>query len=149
MIRTAEQSEKFAVAGDVYAFLATGEETDGSYTLIEARVPAGGGPPPHTQSDVELFYVLTGEVTFTVDGEDVVAGSGTSVRVVPRVVHAFKNHSTSDVRMLIQALPAGMDQYFRKVGVVVDSMNDDVPITPEHIAKLKALAPQYGIEILA
>ena len=148
MIRTAEQSEKFAVAGDVYAFLATGEETGGAYALIEARVPPGGGPPPHTQADVELFYVLEGEVTFTVSGEAVVAGPGTSVRVEPGVVHAFKNNTPGDARMLIQTLPAGMDEYFREVGQPVDSMADDVPITPEHIAQLKATAPKYGIEII-
>ena len=149
MIRTAEQADKVAVAGDVYAFLATGEETNGAYTLIEARVPPGGGPPPHTQNDVELFYVLAGEVTFTIEGETVVASPGTSVRVEPGVVHAFKNNSPSDARMLLQTLPAGMDAYFREVGVKVDSMNDDIPITPEHIEKLKATAPKYGIEILA
>ena len=147
MIRTAEQAEKVAVAGDVYAFLATGEETDGAYALIEARVPPGGGPPPHTQSDGELFYVLAGELTFTVEGEDVVAGPGTSVRIEPGVVHAFKNNSDSDARTLIQTLPAGMDAYFREVGVAVDSMADDIPTTPEHIEKLKATAPKYGIEI--
>ena len=148
MIRTAEQADKVAVAGDVYAFLATGDETGGAYALIEARVPAGGGPPPHTQSDVELFYVLEGEVTFMVSGEEVVAGPGVSVRVEPGVVHAFKNRSGADARMLIQTLPAGMDKYFRAVGEPVSSMSDDVPITPEHIAKLKAIAPKYGIEIL-
>jgi quercetin dioxygenase-like cupin family protein len=149
MIRTAKQAEKVAVAGDVYAFLATGEETGGAYALIEARVPAGGGPPPHTQNDVELFYVLAGEVTFTVEGETVLAGPGVSVRVEPGVLHAFKNNSSTDARMLIQTLPAGMDDYFREVGQPVESMADDVPITPEHIEKLKAAAPKYGIEIKA
>ena len=43
MIRTAELSEKIAVAGDVYALLATGEETGGAYALVEARVPREEG----------------------------------------------------------------------------------------------------------
>lgn len=148
MITNAQQAEKFAVAGDVYALLATGEETGGAYALIEARVPIGGGPPPHTQHDLELFYVLEGEVTFTVEGKEVVAGPGTHVRVEPGVAHAFKNNSQDDVRMLIQTMPAGMDDYFRAVGTPVDSMADDIPITPEHIAELKAVAPKYGIEII-
>ncbi|MGB1126285.1 MAG: cupin domain-containing protein [Phycisphaeraceae bacterium] len=148
MIRTAEQAEKVAVAGDVYALLATSEETNGAYALIEARVPPGGGPPPHTQSDVELFYILSGEITFTVEGEDVTAGPGTSVRVEPGTVHAFKNNSTNDARMLIQTLPAGMDNYFREVGKPVASMADDIPITTEHIEQLKTAAPKYGIQIL-
>lgn len=148
MIRTTKQAEKIAVAGDVYALLATGEETNGAYALIEARVPVGGGPPPHTQRDTELFYVLAGEVTFTVEGEDVVAGPGTHVQVKPGVIHAFKNNTMSDARMLIQTMPAGMEAYFREVGQPVNSMAGDVPITPEHIAKLKSKAPKYGIEIL-
>ena len=148
MIRTADNAQKLAVAGDVYALLATGRDTGGAYALVEARVPPEGGPPPHTQSDVELFYVLAGEITFTVDGEDVVAGPGTHVRVEPGVVHAFKNRSSSDARMLIQTLPSGLDDYFREVGTPVDSMADDVPITPEHIAQLKSVAPKYGIQIL-
>lgn len=146
MIRTADQAEKFAVAGDVYAFLATGADTAGSFALIEARVPPGGGPPPHTQQDTELFYVLAGEVTFTVAGEQVVAGPGTYVSVEPGVVHAFRNESDTDARMLIQTMPAGMDAYFREVGVPVDSMADDIPVTPEHIADLKTAAPKYGID---
>ncbi len=149
MIKNIEQADKLAVAGDVYALLATGEETDGAYALIEARVPVGGGPPPHTQQDTELFYVIAGEVTFTVEDEDIVAGPGTHIHVVPGVVHAFKNKSQSDARMLIQTMPAGMDDYFRAVGTPVASMNDDVPITPEHIAALKTTAPKYGIDILA
>lgn len=147
-MRSADQSDKFAVAGDVYALLAKGEETGGTYALIEARVPAGGGPPPHTQSDVELFYVLAGEITFTVEGKEAVAGPGTYVRVEPGVVHAFSNKSQSDARMLIQTLPAGLDDYFREVGIAVKAMSDDVPATPEHIAQVKSAAPKYGINIL-
>jgi hypothetical protein len=33
--------------GDHYTFLVTGEESGGAYFVMEARVPPGGGPPPH------------------------------------------------------------------------------------------------------
>ena len=42
-----------AVVGDVYRFLATGEETEGRYAMWEALVLPGGGPPPHTHSREE------------------------------------------------------------------------------------------------
>lgn len=42
-----------AVVGDVYRFLATGEETQGRYAIWEALVLPGGGPPPHTHSREE------------------------------------------------------------------------------------------------
>ena len=56
-----------AVVGDVYRFLVTGDETNGKYALWEAIVPPGGGPPPHVHSrEEEGFYILAGEITFTV-----------------------------------------------------------------------------------
>ena len=149
MIRNADEAEKFAVAGDVYALLATGEDTGGAYALVEAVVPTGGGPPPHTQADTELFYILSGEVTFTVEDKETIAKPGTHLRVEPGVVHAFRNNASSPARMLIQTMPAGLDAYFREVGEPWDDMNKPPPLpTPEHIAALKAAAPKYGINIL-
>ena len=147
MIRTAELSEKLAVAGDVYAILATGEETGGAYSLVEARVPSGGGPPPHTQGDLELFYVVSGEVTFSVSGSELIAGPGSYLRVEPGVMHAFQNRSSFPATMLIQTMPAGLDKYFKEVGQLVQSMDDHRESTPEEIEKLKRIAPKYGIQI--
>ena len=68
--RTAAESRAVSVVGDVYRFLATGEDTDGKYALWEAVVPPGGGPPPHVHSrEEEGFYVLEGEITFQVAEE--------------------------------------------------------------------------------
>lgn len=147
MMRTAELSEKFAVAGDVYAILATGEETGGAYALIEARVPPGGGPQRHTQRDLELFYVISGEVVFSLAGNELNAGPGCYLRVEPGVMHAFRNMSSIPATMLIQTFPAGLDAYFREVGQSVQSMDDHRASTQEEIHKLKLIAPKYGIQI--
>ena len=62
-INTPPQGRTVAVVGDVYRFLATGEDTNGKYALWEALVPPGGGPPPHVHSrEEEGFYVLDGEI---------------------------------------------------------------------------------------
>ena len=46
-------------AGDEYRYLTTGTDTSGSYFMMEALVPPGGGPPPHVQTrEDEGFYVL-------------------------------------------------------------------------------------------
>ena len=81
-IITPPQGHTVAVVGDVYRFLATGKDTNGKYALWEALVPPGGGPPPHVHSrEEEGFYVLDGEITFTVNGERVVATAGADERV--------------------------------------------------------------------
>lgn len=77
-INTPPQGRTIAVVGDVYRFLATGEDTIGKYAVFEALVPPGGGPPPHVHSrEEEGFYILDGEITFTINGEKVVAKAGT------------------------------------------------------------------------
>jgi quercetin dioxygenase-like cupin family protein len=61
-VREPGEGKVIAVVGDVYRFLATGEETDGRYAMFEAVVSPGGGPPPHIHSrEEESFYVLDGE----------------------------------------------------------------------------------------
>src|SRR3954454_20158727 len=93
-LRKPAEGRTVAVVGDVYRFLATGEETDGKYALWEAIVPPGGGPPPHAHSrEQEGFYVLDGEITLTVDGERTVAAAGTFANMPVGVPHAFRNES--------------------------------------------------------
>ena len=61
------EGRTIGVFGDVYRFLATGEDTNGKYALWEAVVPPGGGPPPHAHSrEEEGFYILEGEFTLYV-----------------------------------------------------------------------------------
>src|SRR5919204_6291889 len=96
------EGQRVGVVGDVYRYLATGEDTGGSYALWEASVPPGGGPPPHLHTrEGEGFYVLEGEVTFHLEGRAVKAGPGTFVHSPTHVVHAFKNESDRPARMLI------------------------------------------------
>ena len=75
-VRIAAQGRTVAVVGDVYRFLATGEDTNGKYALWEAIVPPGGGPPPHVHSrEEEGFYVLEGEITVQVGDKRLVAAT--------------------------------------------------------------------------
>jgi mannose-6-phosphate isomerase-like protein (cupin superfamily) len=77
VIRNAGKGRTVAVVGDVYRFLATGEDTNGRYALLEAIVPPGGGPPPHVHSrEEEGFYILEGEINFTIGDKRLVASAG-------------------------------------------------------------------------
>jgi quercetin dioxygenase-like cupin family protein len=133
----------------VYRFLATGADTNGAYALWEALVPPGGGPPPHVHSrEEEGFFILEGEITFTINGERIVAGAGTFINASVGVPHNFTNASNQPARMLISVAPAGLEQMFFEVGVPLpDGASTAVPPTREDIEKLLAVAPSYGIEI--
>jgi quercetin dioxygenase-like cupin family protein len=148
-LRPLGKGRTLAVVGDVYRFLATGEDTDGKYALWEAIVPPGGGPPPHVHSrEEEGFYVLEGEITFTINGERVVAKAGTFANMSVGTPHTFKNESGKPARMLIFVAPAGLERMFFEVGVPLpEGSTTALPPTKEEIEKLLAIAPRYGIEI--
>src|SRR6476469_2183476 len=149
-INTPPLGRTIAVVGDVYRFLATGEETNGKYALWEALVPPGGGPPPHVHSrEEEGFYVLEGEITFTVNGEKIVATAGTFANMPVGTLHSFRNESDRPARMLISVAPAGLEQMFFEVRVpLAEGATTASPPTKDEIEKLLAIAPSYGIEIL-
>jgi mannose-6-phosphate isomerase-like protein (cupin superfamily) len=148
-IRTLAKGRTVAVVGDVYRFLATGEDTNGKYALWEAIVPPGGGPPPHVHSrEEEGFYILEGEIMLKVGEERIVVTAGMFANMPVGTLHSFKNESGKPARMLISVAPAGLEKMFFEVGQPVSAgATTGPPPTKEEIEKMFAVAPQYGIEI--
>lgn len=148
-LRTPNEGRCVAVVGDLYRFLATGEETNGKYALWEAIVPPGGGPPPHTHSrEEEGFYILEGEITFTVNGKRIIATPGMFANMPIGTPHSFKNESNRLSKMLISVAPAGLEKMFFEVGVPQpDGATTALPPSKDEIERLLKLAPRYGIEI--
>ncbi|MBS0262638.1 MAG: cupin domain-containing protein [Planctomycetes bacterium] len=150
ILRSPPEGRTYAVVGDVYRFLATGAETNGKYALFEALVQPGGGPPPHIHSrEEEGFYILEGEITFTIAGRRVVASAGMFANMPVGTPHAFKNESDRPAKMLITVAPAGLEEFFSEVGVALPEGATTAALpTSEDIGKLLARAPYYGLEIL-
>src|SRR6516162_6952174 len=142
------QGRTIAVVGDVYRFLATGEDTNGKYTLWEALVPPGGGPPPHVHSqEEEGFYVLEGDITFTIGDQRHIASAGMFANMPVGTLHSFRNEGGKPAKMLISIAPAGLEKMFFEVGVPVPlGATTAAPPTKEEIERLLAVAPKYGIE---
>ena len=148
-VRHPGEGRTIAVVGDVYRFLATGDDTNGKYAMWEAIVPPGGGPPPHVHSrEEEGFYILEGEITFMIGEQRLVATAGMFANMPVGTPHSFKNESSKPAKMLISVAPAGLEGMFFEVGVPVTQGATTAPLpTKAEIEKLLAVAPIYGIEI--
>lgn len=148
-IRPAADGTRVAVMGDLYRYLATGDETGGAYAMIDATVPPGGGPPPHVHSrEEESFFVLEGEITFRLDDQTIVAGPNTFLNMPIGSLHSFKNESGQPARMLITLAPAGLEKMFLEAGKVLTSPDEQPqPPTEQEIKKLLEVAPKYGVQI--
>jgi quercetin dioxygenase-like cupin family protein len=148
LVRQTGEGRTIAVVGDVYRFLATGDETNGKYAVFEAFVPPGAGPPLHVHShEDEGFYILEGEITFTIGEKRVIAKTGLFANMVVGVPHSFKNETDKPVRMLVFVAPAGLEKMFFEVGVTMPpGATTAAPPTKQEMERLLAAAPRYGIE---
>lgn len=146
MTRAAE-APAYYVVGDVYRFLLTGEQTGGAYALFDAEVSPGGGPPPHIHaSEEEIFHIVEGEVTFYSEAGERVARVGDTVFMPRGTRHNFRNNTDRPARMMISVVPAGLDAYFREVGIPVTDPSGPRPaVDAEYIANLLAQGPKYGL----
>lgn len=149
VLRKSGEGRTIAVVGDVYRFLATGEETDGKYAMWEAVVSPGGGPPPHIHSrEEESFYVLEGEITFTLDDQTIVARPGMFANMPVGSLHSFKNNTDKPARMILSVAPAGFERMLFELGRPFEDSSADLPLpSKEEIDRLLQLAPAYGLEI--
>jgi quercetin dioxygenase-like cupin family protein len=136
--------------GDLYTFLATGEETNGAYFQLEAVVPPGAGPPPHIHhNEAESFYLVEGSLEMLLGDETVTAHAGDFVNVPRDTIHGFKNVGTETAKMVATFVPAGFESYFEEVFTrATDRDATPPPVTPELIQRMTEAAPRHGLEIL-
>jgi len=87
-----------------------------------ASKPGGVSPPLHVhRRHSESFYVLAGELTFTVNGSELHAGAGSWVQVPPDVPHTFAATSSEDVRYLdIHTPGCGFGDFVRALNAARD-----------------------------
>jgi quercetin dioxygenase-like cupin family protein len=137
-------------SGWLFTFLATGQETQGQFALMECVTRKGNVPPPHIHHrEDEAFYVLEGEMTFSVGDRTIRATPGTMVFLPRDVVHSFVIES-EQVRLLGLVAPAGAEGFFKECSVPAPSMTLPPPTeTPySEIQKMMAIAPKYGLEFV-
>lgn len=92
-------------------FIALSEHTPHFNLAIITIQPGRDGPPAHTHHEEDdSFLILDGELTFTVEGEEIRAGEGTFVLVPPGIEHTFANRGEVPVRMVNIHAPAGFDR---------------------------------------
>jgi mannose-6-phosphate isomerase-like protein (cupin superfamily) len=124
--------------GHTFEFKAGAADTAGAFSVIEIVQRRGGEPPLHVHHrEDEAFCVLSGQMTFHVGDERLVAGPGSFVFLPRGVPHTFTVDGDGEARVLQLAAPPGIERFFREWG--------DRPLDPAAMAA--ALEP-YGVELL-
>jgi quercetin dioxygenase-like cupin family protein len=135
----------FWMGGDRITILIGGEQSGGTYTIVEAFTVPGGGPPAHIHhGESETFYALDGEITIYAGEQTIRARAGTCVHVPAGTVHHFRNEGDGPARLLLIYTPAGFEKYFVEFGTAT-TYDDEVPppVTPEMLARWQTTDVDY------
>lgn len=136
--------------GSLMTFLATGEDSQGQFALIEAVGRKGNAPPPHIHhGEDEIFYVLEGELAISVGDRRIRAVPGTMVFLPRNVQHSFVVES-EQARMLVLLTPAGFEGWFKEFSVPAPAMTLPPATEPsyEDVQRMLKAAPRYGLEFV-
>lgn len=139
----------YYATGNLYTFLATGEETGGAFSLFDFVVPPQSGALPHIHSrEDELFYVLEGEVTFQLESQTgiqtTVGTPGTFAFLPKGRPHAWENSGTTPAKMLSLVVPSGIEGFFVEQNQPVIDESAPIP-SPLPVSVIAPISASYGI----
>lgn len=106
-------------------FLITGEDSQGSVSVFEVRVPVGqklAAPAHKNDAYEEVLYGVQGVLTWTVDGTPIEVGPGQALCIPRGAAHRFDNFGNEDVVQLAVISPAIMGPaYFREAAELISA----------------------------
>ncbi len=118
----------------------SGEQTGGSFALIEETLPAGRASPYHLHhNEDETFYVLEGELTFLGDSKRVRGTAGSTIFLPRGQAHGFR--ADTPAKILILTTPAGFDRFVAEAGEPARRSSFPTPSEPD-IARLSTNWPR-------
>ena len=135
--------------GGLTTIKASGQTTAGRVAVTENWAPRDYGSPLHVHhNEDEWFYVLSGELTFWVDGEVIDAPVGSFVYGPRDLPHTF-TVSSDDARFLLVIEPAGFEQFLLELSEPAESATlPPATLAPPAPEAMMAAAARHGIEIL-
>jgi len=102
--------------------------------VVEVTIAPGDEPPLHVHANEdEWFYLLDGEVTFHVGGENFAGAAGSFVSFPRGIAHTF-SVETETARFLVINTPGGFEQMFSR--------------GPKSLEEAVAALEEFGMEVV-
>lgn len=138
-----EAGDILSVVGDPLVVKLKSEDTRGSHAAVIVCASPGGGPPLHVhRREDETFYVLEGELEFTIGSQLQRANPGTLLFGPRNVPHTYRGVAPAMSKMLVVITPGGFEKFFQEV-------NDLSAEGPPSMEAMTGLGQKYGLEFLA
>jgi quercetin dioxygenase-like cupin family protein len=125
-------------------FLVDAEDSGGSVTVFECRIPAEARVSvPHSHDAFEeTIYGLDGVTEWTVDGEAREVGPGESLCIKRGSVHGFENRDAADASFLAIATPGVFGPaYFSEIAEVITAAAGG----PPDLGAIREVMSRHGL----
>jgi len=120
----------------------TSEQTSGAFYVCEAVFGPESGSSLHIHHyEDEVIYVLEGAIDIRLDKEKLHAPAGGIVHLPKNIPHALQNPLKAPLRIMVSAIPGGLEYYFDEVDAALQNGTFD---NETHIR----ISTKYGLEWL-
>lgn len=143
-VRRPQPENSYWFLGGPISVLVSGEETNGTYALLQGVARKGEGPPPHIHHrEDEVFYMIDGELTVFLGDQQVSAKQGDTVFLPKGIQHTFRTKTETATLQMLSA-PAGFEKFMRELALPYDMQ----PSPPDRamIKRMIQVGEKYGIE---
>jgi quercetin dioxygenase-like cupin family protein len=114
----------------------TGTQTEGRISIIESNWLPGFSVPAHYhKTHAETFYVLAGEVEWTIGGETRIVKGGDAVHIPPNTVHSVKVVGDEKMHSLMLSDPGGYEENAAETNAFTEEQRKD-PKVQERLRRL-------------
>jgi quercetin dioxygenase-like cupin family protein len=137
-----DSSSALDILGMTIFPLVSNRESGDQFGLFQALIPPGAGIPPHTHPDVEVFYVLDGELKILLDGSSFTSRRDQGGFVPSNALHGFQNEGAETVRVLITCT-RGLESFLLEAGTPLSDVQPGPP-SPGEIARVFGIAAKHG-----
>ena len=116
-----------AIPGEQLCIRVHGTQVNGRYAIMENIAAPGTATHIHFHAEDEIFHILEGTVTFSIDGDVFNASVGSIVVIPAGAHHAWRNRSNAPIRMATFFSPGGVEELYPKlVGLSLEELSSVV-----------------------
>ena len=120
----------------------TSYQTGGAFYVCEAVFGPESGSPLHIHHyEDEVIHVLEGAIDIRLDTEKLHAPVGGIVHLPKKIPHALQNPLRTPLRIMVHAIPGGLEHYFNDVDAALQNGSFDAEIHTQ-------ISKKYGLEWL-
>lgn len=138
----------FWITGDFWRIIATGEDTENKYAIMDVTIMPKNGVKSHIHSrEDEALYIIDGQFEVQCGDQKINTTNGVHLYMKRGISHSFKNVGNKEGRLLVMFTPAGCEKMYEELGIpVTDVKAFSRPYTFPNFIKFIQLLRKYGIE---